>query len=875
MRAGPPRGRVWLFRLVLLILPALVFFGLLEAGLRLAGYGYPTRFLVPIESADAYTTNPAFGMRFFPPALARTPQPCRLAARKDANAYRIFLLGESAAQGTPDPAFGVSRVLEAMLEERFPGTRFEVVNAAMTAINSHALLPIARDCARHDPDLFILYIGNNEVIGPYGAGTVFANFSSHLGPIRATVALKATRTGQWLSALGRRLRPAGAGPRRWDAMKMFLENPVAADDPRLARVYAHFRANLGDICHAAEGAGARVLLCTIGTNLEDCPPFSSVHGRALGAAEAARWEERLARGIERDAAGDPVAAVAAFREAAAIDDGFAELHFRMARSLAALGEHAEAERHYILARERDALRFRADEPINRAIREIAREERGRGVILVDADSAFVESPRTGHRVPGREHFFEHVHMNWEGTHLLAALLFDRVVETLPESIRRRAAGGGGGEGEGMSRTVSAPSAERCAELLALTPRDRFSIAYQIDAMMNNAPFTTQIDHALARAERRAELDSLRAELTPESRRASYEAYRAAIARRPEDLYFREAAAEFLCDAGEYAQGVEAWRALLALCPGVAKWRLELGKALAQTNRLEEALAIFRETVKDPPPTAEAHNMLGVALERAGRIDEALRAYRRAEALDPRAAEPAYNLGLALARRGETREAMAHFARALEADSAFVDAYLGMAAIDEQEGRPEEAIARYRDALRADPSALQVVHALVGALGRQGRVAEALAEMRAFVQANPGLPAAHYGLGVLLADVGRDDAGAERHLREAVRLAGDWVPALGGLSEFIAERATPGSPEAAEAITLGERAARATGGADPRTLQALAAAYAADGQLERAAQLAQRGAEIARQAGDAPLAGSLEQRAALYRQGQRRAPRGRP
>jgi len=41
-------------------------------------------------------------------------------------------------------------------------------------------LEIAKDCAHHQADLFILYLGNNEVVGPYGAGTVFTPLSSNL-----------------------------------------------------------------------------------------------------------------------------------------------------------------------------------------------------------------------------------------------------------------------------------------------------------------------------------------------------------------------------------------------------------------------------------------------------------------------------------------------------------------------------------------------------------------------------------------------------------------------------------------------------------------------------------------------------------------------
>ena len=41
----------------------------------------------------------------------------------------------------------------------------------MAAINSHVVLPIAKDAARYEPDLFVVYLGNNEVIGPFSVGS--------------------------------------------------------------------------------------------------------------------------------------------------------------------------------------------------------------------------------------------------------------------------------------------------------------------------------------------------------------------------------------------------------------------------------------------------------------------------------------------------------------------------------------------------------------------------------------------------------------------------------------------------------------------------------------------------------------------------------
>jgi hypothetical protein len=138
------RRRKWLFRLSAMIIPLVLFFALLETGLRLGGYGYPTTFFVGPTPDGTYTTNYRLGWRFFPRAIAREPHQCFISA-KPAGAVRIFVLGSSAAMGASHPSFSFGRILEVMLRNRYPKTRFEVVNEAMTAINSHVALEIAHD----------------------------------------------------------------------------------------------------------------------------------------------------------------------------------------------------------------------------------------------------------------------------------------------------------------------------------------------------------------------------------------------------------------------------------------------------------------------------------------------------------------------------------------------------------------------------------------------------------------------------------------------------------------------------------------------------------------------------------------------------------
>ena len=77
--------------------------------------------------------------------------------------------------GDPSQSFAPYRYLETLLREKYPDKKFEVINVAFTAINSHVILPIARECAAHEGDLWIIYMGNNEMVGPVGAATVFGS----------------------------------------------------------------------------------------------------------------------------------------------------------------------------------------------------------------------------------------------------------------------------------------------------------------------------------------------------------------------------------------------------------------------------------------------------------------------------------------------------------------------------------------------------------------------------------------------------------------------------------------------------------------------------------------------------------------------------
>ena len=131
-----------------------------------------------------------------------------------------------------------------------------MINTGMATINSHVVRLIAEECQKIEPDIVLIYMGNNEVVGPFGAGTVFGSFSPSLTLIRLGIRLRSYRLGQLIEEILRwvggttQFVPEGQG------MAMFRDQYVQSDDDRLQKVYTHFERNLTDIVETLRRDGA-------------------------------------------------------------------------------------------------------------------------------------------------------------------------------------------------------------------------------------------------------------------------------------------------------------------------------------------------------------------------------------------------------------------------------------------------------------------------------------------------------------------------------------------------------------------------------------------------------------------------------------------
>jgi tetratricopeptide (TPR) repeat protein len=566
------------------------------------------------------------------------------------------------------------------LQERFPDRRFEVVNVAMTAINSHVILPIARDCAQRDGDLWVIYMGNNEVVGPFGPGTGLGPQRAALPIIRASIALKTTRLGQVLDELLDWFGGASSGGQYWKGMELMAHGQIRSADPRMAGVYENFRRNLEEILRIGNRAGVPMLLCTVGVNLQDCPPFASLHRPGFAPSDEAAWNDLCAAGVSLEAESRWAEAAARYQEACRRDDGYAELHFRLARCWLALGRDAEAREEFRKALEADALRFRADSQINRIIRETAAAWADRGVRLLDAEAMFARLAPRG--IPGEGLFYEHVHFTPEGNYRLARATAEEVERSLsplpmqtgkasthpfadsnaPRDSRRTDT-----EREPENAASWLPQSE-CESQLGYTEWNQSQALRLVLDRMQLPPFvgTIGVSNRLEKMQKQA--NQLMAGNTPAALRVQAERVRRAVATHPDDWMLHE----------------------------------NLGLLLSMAQDLSGANEQLGEAIRLIPHAPGPHFSLAGVLALQGRTDDAVKHYRECLRLSPDNFGALTRLGILELSRRRFPEAIAYFQAAIRAkpDSVSARMYLGGALFQEQ--RRAEAQEQFRAVLRLEP-----------------------------------------------------------------------------------------------------------------------------------------------------------------------------
>ncbi len=602
-------------------------------------------------------------------------------------------------------------------------------------------------------------MGNNEVVGPFGAGTVFGSQTPSLPIIRAALGLKSTRTGQGVEALLNRLGSSPDEAPDWRGMEMFVDQQIRFDDARMEVVYRHFESNLRDMLRVGSRHGVSMVVSTVAVNLKDCAPFGSLHRPDLTAADLQKWTNAFHHGVAAQSAQQPEVAWQHYQQALEIDGHHAELHFRLGQCALALNRAAEAHLHFAAARDWDTLRFRCDARINEVARRVTEDKQFKPVRLADAERSFAERSPDG--VTGGAHFYEHVHLTFEGNHLLARILAEPVEELLAEKFLIT-----------TKPDQAWPSVADCAARLGWTDFTRLASLRQISPRLVRPPFTGQFDHERQMEMWQAEVIRLSAARQPEGIAHALRACEAALAAAPDDGDLWSQIAQLKGLSGDVAGAIVAQRRALEQRPGDAEGFAQLGRLLARARQFSEAVDAFAAAVRLDPLNVVALDGLAQSHSALGQHQAALRVFRQVLAKNPR-------LGLVWLHRGQTHEKMGETAvaeecyqKAVANPGSNLSGLLELAAFCQSRGRSEPAAGLYLKAVELEPGNAELHVGAAQNLAILGRREEAEHHAARAVALAPQFAEAHVLYGTLLGQ-----RGEQARAREQFQLALQCNPEL--------------------------------------------------------------------------------------------------
>jgi hypothetical protein len=384
------------FYVILILLPVVIIL-FLELSLRLFNYGRIYDQWIP-ASEGRLTLNPEIAFRYFY-NTDRVPSANNnyFDEVKKENSYRVFVMGGSSAAGFPySPNGAFSRYIRKRLELLYPERNIEVVNIAMSAINSYALRDMMPGVLQKLPDLIIIYAGHNEYYGALGVGSV-----ETLGDTRFLV-----NTVIWLN----RFKTFELLRNVVKSVLGLLSSPVKSDGTLMARMSQRqlipfnsekyysglnqYEGNLRDILEMAKDKNVSVILGRLVSNLKDQRPFESSYDGEFPTA----------------------------------DEIFKSAHDELNS-----GRLHSADSLFRLAKDLDALRWRAPEKANQIIENLGKEFR---YPVVRLDSVFNSESIYG--IVGDDLITDHLHPNLRGFQIIGREIFNEGIRSgiFPRDYRK-------------------------------------------------------------------------------------------------------------------------------------------------------------------------------------------------------------------------------------------------------------------------------------------------------------------------------------------------------------------------------------------------------------------------------------------------------
>jgi tetratricopeptide (TPR) repeat protein len=587
---------------------------------------------------------------------------------KAGNSYRIFCMGGSTTYGRPYyDKVSFCGWLREYLQTADPLRNWEVINAGGISFASYRVAKLMGELKQYQPDLFIVYSGQNEFLEERSYGALadlpswLINLNAALSGTRVYTAMKdiidAMQTGS-LQQAKRHYKLSG----EVEEVLNYTVGPESyhRDDALKRQIVTHYRLNLMRMVRIARSADADIVFVQPAINIKDMSPFKSEHRDGLAEQAQEDWEALYLRATVLQEAGNLPEALLVFQQARQIDDRYAELHYRIGKVLFSLGRYDEAEKSFRQAVEEDVAPLRMLDSMQQIVADIAVSE---DVPLIDFPGIIREAylQHYDHAVFGKEYFPDHVHTNMEGYRLLGLALFDYLASqdiVIPDASWNDA------RIDAISEAVIAgldPGAEAYTFInlgKVLDWAGKFEEAYNLfkralDILGPNAAIYDRLarsSYGLGKYDEAIhylhELQHIAPEIPGAHSRlamiyerlgktdAAIEHCRAELEIKPDDHHVHAALANLLVNKGDDAAAFAHYNTALQLEPDNQYARVELAQLLVRLHRYDEALLHAQEALRINPKQYRAHDALGLIMKYQGHPEEAVKHFTEALRLEP-------------------------------------------------------------------------------------------------------------------------------------------------------------------------------------------------------------------------------------------------
>ncbi|HAH24572.1 MAG TPA: hypothetical protein DCL77_12615, partial [Prolixibacteraceae bacterium] len=277
------KSRKTIYSIISILLPFILLI-FLELILRISGYGdNHSLFITHPDKGfeNYYVVNPEIGKKYFRKMEYSAPAKDRFLKKKPTDVFRIFAMGSSTVVGFPyDNNLMFPRILSERLRDAYPGKKIEMVNTAITAINSFTLADFMPQILDQKPDAILFYEGHNEFYGAFGIGSNEAVYYNptliriHLKLMNYRIYQLTVNTVDHITSL---FGKNNTIKKRGTLMSRIVKD---ADIIYGSKTYQagvdNFEKNLSAMLEMAKQKNVPVFVSDLASNLRDIKPFKSI-----------------------------------------------------------------------------------------------------------------------------------------------------------------------------------------------------------------------------------------------------------------------------------------------------------------------------------------------------------------------------------------------------------------------------------------------------------------------------------------------------------------------------------------------------------------------------------------------------------------------